>query len=705
MSSTTFSPSLFLSQVHSDASTDSLLAGLDFLSRSIEKKSASLKVLVESNFERFVGAKATIDRVYNEMRDQGKEPEPPKKAPHSRGASRASFSGRNRSSSLTVGGIKPPPPEKKKNALVKESEYGVHGIKVPLNEVAVKAEEVWGPALNGREREETLKSIIDSVERHRGLFELGNAIQEAIRRKDHEAITEEYKRARKYTEEARQIVDVATSTRTPLTDMQIHQIVVTARMWSDVERQVELFRRDCWKRLTSSHFTNIQSANEDAKSNQYLSIISVMLELGVDDNPIWLWLLSRYEYLRSRLIALCERSRVEVEILRRHLANGSKPSLRQLQKHLRSIPTSSNFTAEPSKFDTPKVIEFWEHMYSSMNLLLSNKSGLLGEVIEYWDIAQSFMSGRAQRSLPTGYQNQSLVHHTLSDSNKAELETGARELVSIIRDHLFSFFSDPPIDDVSLLLSPAPNTPTPTTPRSPLMASMTPTTGSSRFRFDLNNIPPPSPNRGESWEKYGFWPPHANSLSGSHFLSRTLILIGTAANELASLRLSETGNAPRIDEVLRLLLGGVRERCAQAVCAAWNADAEKLKVLEDWTRNVDRKDTTNLPQRFLAVQSFLLNNLQKLLYVEASSKTRVDLVVPPSSKLLQLVRSQFVTSLYRTLSGMVECAEKGRRALGEDFETKGDELTFDEQDNDDESGWSMVDANKQVRPFTITLHY
>ena len=651
---------------------------------------------MESNFERFVGAKATIDRVYNEMRDQGKEPESPKKAQHSRGGSRTSFSGRNRSSSLNIGGIKPPPPEKKKNALVKESEYGVHGIKVPLNEVAVKAEEVWGPALNGREREETLKSILGSVEQHRSIFELGNAMQEAIRIKDHETITEEYKRARKHAEDARQIVEIATSTRTPLTDAQIHQIIITARMWADVQRQIELFRRDCWKRLTSTHFANLQSGTEDAKSNQYLSIISVMLELGVEDNPIWIWLLSRYEYLRSRITATCERSRVEVEILRRHLANGDKPTLRLLQKHLRSIPTSSSFTAEPSKIDITKVIEFWEHMYASMNALLSNKSGLLSEIIEYWDIAQSFMSGRAQRSLPKGYQNQSSVHHTLSDANKTELEAGARELISIIRDHLFSFFSDPPIDDVSLLLSPVPTTPTPTTPRSPLIASLTPTTGSSRFRFDLNNIPPPSPNRGESWEKYGFWPPHSNSLSGSHFLSRMLILIGTAANELASLRLSETGSAPRIDDVLRLLLGGVRERCAQAVCAAWNADAEKLKVLEDWTRNVDRKDTTNLPQRFLAVQSFLLNNLQKILYVEASTKTRVDLVVPPSSKLLQLVRSQFVTSLYRTLSGMVECAEKGKKALGKDFETKGDDLTFDEQDNEDESGWSMVDSNKQV---------
>ncbi|KAF1936912.1 hypothetical protein EJ02DRAFT_427068 [Clathrospora elynae] len=706
LSSTTFSPSLFLSQVHNEASTDSLLAGLDFLSRSIEKKSASLKVLVESNFDRFVGAKATIDRVYNEMRDQGKEhPELPKAPQHSRGGSRgsrSSFSGRKTSASLAPGVIDEVPVEKRKNALVKESEYGVHGIKVPLTEVAVKAEEVWGPALNGREREETLKSIMESVEKHRGLFEVGSAMQEAIRRKDYETITEEYKRARKYAEEARFVVEQASAAQAPLTDAEIHQVIVTARMWSDVERQIERFKRDSWKRLTAAHFTHLQTGSEETKSDEYLSIISIMLELGVEDNPIWVWLLSRFEYLKSRLNITCEHSRVQIEVLRRHLASGERPSLRLLQKQLRSVPTSSNITAEPSKLDTPKVIEFWELVYASMNTLLSNRGGLLAELVEYWEIAQSFISGRAQRNLPTGYHGQSSIHHKLSSENKAELERGTTELVGILRDHLYSFFSDPPIEDVSLLFSPLPLTPTSTTPRTPLSGALTPT-ARSRFQFDPRNIPPPSPSRGETWEKYAFWPPNSNALSGSHYLSRTLVLISTAANELASLQLPESGVSSRLDEALRLLLGGVRERCVQAVCAAWNTDAEKLKVLEDWTRNADRKDTTNLPQRFLAVQSFLLNNLQKILYVEASSKTKVDVVVPPSNKLLQMVRSQFVTSLYRTLSGMVECAEKGRIALGDDFEVKGDDLTIDEQDNEDGNDWGKVDASKRSIRLLLTL--
>ena len=168
---------------------------------------------------------------------------------------------------------------------------------------------------------------------------------------------------------------------------------------------------------------------------------------------------------------------------------------------------------------------------------------------------------------------------------------------------------------------------------------------------------------------------------------------------MASLRLPELGASNRIDESLRLLVGSVRERCVQAICAVWNTDAEKLKVLEDWTRQPERKDITNMPSRFLAVQSFLLSNLQKTMYVSGSegSKAAVDVVIPPSNKLLQLVRSQFVTSLYRTLSGMVECAEKGRRALGKEYEVRGDDLTIDETEAIDEvENWSKVDANKQV---------
>jgi exocyst complex component 2 len=638
------------------------------------------------------------------MRDVGKEPEVPpspgRKPAHSRVTSRSSFTARQPSASISAPALgKPGEEKKKKNALVKESEYGVHGIKVPLTEVAVKAEEVWGPALGGREKEETLKSILTSVEKHRGLFEIGSAIQDGIRRKDHEVVVEEYTRARKYAEDARYIVEQANYSKTPLTDVQIHQIIVTARMWSDVEHQVEAFKRDAWKRLTSTHFSKQenphQSSTEDAKSDQYMELISIMLELGVEDNPIWVWLLSRYEHLKSRVAATCERNKVEIEILRRYLANSPKPGLKLLLKHLRSVPTNKNAGVEPAKLDSVKVVEFWEHQHASMSALLGINGGLLGELIEFWEIAQSFVQGRAQRTLPMGFNNQSSVHHKLTSENVEILEAGMVELINIIREVLFSFFAEPPVEDISMLFSPIPPSPaSATVPQTPLSASLSPTVA-SKFRFDKNNVPPPSPGRGEAWEKYAFWPPNSNALSGAHYLSKLLTLIGTAANELASFQLSGSVATPRVDESLRQVVGSVRERCIQAVCAAWNTDAENIKVLEDWSRDADRKDITTMPNRFLAVQSFLLNNLQKIMYIEASTKTNVDVIVPPSSKLLQMVRSQFVMSLYRTLSGMVECAEKGRRALGKEFEIKDDDLAVNEEEGEDGT-WGKVDSAKQV---------
>lgn len=645
------------------------------------------------------------------MRAEGQEaPEPPpspsRRPGHSRGPSRSSFSARPRgaSATLTPQVVAQANGEKKKNALVKESEYGVHGIKVPLTEVAVKAEEVWGPALGGKDKEDTLKEILSSVEKNRGLFEVGSAIQDAIRRKDHETIVEEYTRARKFAEDARYIVEQANYSKTPLSDSHIHQIIVTARMWADVEHQIETFKRDAWKRLSSTHFSSKEAGTEQSKE-QYMELISIMLELGVEDNPIWVWLLSRYEHLRKRLLESSDRARVEIEYQRRLLGNQPKPTMKTLLKHLKAIPTNNKISAEPAKLDTSKTIEFWEYVHASMTALLAANGGILGEVVEYWDIAQSFIDGKAQKSLPMGFNNQSSVHHKLSPSNVMELEKGITELVNIIREHLFSFFAEPPIEDITSLYSPLPpTTPTPTTPRTPMSATLSPTMG-SKFRFDPNSAPPPSPRKGDAWEKYAFWPPHSNALSGSHYLAKSLILIGTAANELASLRLKETGSAVRLDEALRALVGGVRERCVQAVCAAWNTDAESLKVLEDWTRDADRKDITTMPARFLAVQSFLLNNLQKIMYVEASGKTAVDVLVPPSSKLLQMVRSQFVTSLFRTLSGMVECAEKGRGALGKDFEIKSDDLTVDDEEGHN-GGWGKVDASKRVSiiaraPFTL----
>lgn len=633
-----------------------MLQGLDFLSRSIDQKSASLKVLVESNFERFVRAKTTIDNVYSEMRNQGAEAEKDRSRTHSRVTSRSSTHFRNASGqgplSPGKGANKPLQSDKKKNALMKESEYGVQGIKAPLIEVAVKAEEIWGPALGGREREGSLKSAVNSVDKSHGVFKVGMAVSECIKRKDYEGLVGEYSRARKYAEDAIQIANNSSNGYEQLTDSQVHQIVITSRMWSEVEDRIEHFKRDIWRKLTSVQ-NNAQSSAERNVQDDHMALIGILLELGVEDNPIWVWLLSRYDYLKNKINATFERSRVEIEVLRRRLANMEPPVSQIIASHLQS-PARKD-ADDPSKdLDTPPVLELWDLIYDALSNLLSVQGGILGEVIDFWGKAQAFIDGKGQKALPIGIDGRSRKHHRLSTDGVKDLQNGAAELVGILQESIYSFFADPPIEDISMLYSPT--TPTPVTPQS---ATLLPYAHQdSRFKFDETHPPPPSMQRGEAWEEFAFWPPYSNSLSGVHYLDKLLTLLGSAASEAITIRPIASGHA--LSEKLRIMVTSARERSARAACAAWGRDAEMCKVMEDWSRASDQPELTNMPTRFSALESTVLSGMQKILYIPEAAVTKsgsVAIISPPPAKLVQMVRSQFVTSLYKALSGMVENAE------------------------------------------------
>ncbi|KAI5286973.1 hypothetical protein KEM54_006342 [Ascosphaera aggregata] len=624
LSSTTFSPGLFLSQVHSMASTQSLLQGLDCLSRSIDQKSASLKVLVESNFERFVRAKATIDNVYNEMRDQrgkGKEDD---------------------ESSDTAS----------KYVLTRENEYGIKSIRIPLVEASVRAEEVWGPALIGRQREDDLKSVINAMEKHRAIYEVGGNVRKFIRQRDYDAVVAEYTRARSFATDARLLAECTVENQGTLTDEQVHTIIITGKMWVNVEEQIRAFKRDLWKRLS-----NIQANSEDYDTEgpveEYMKIIIALLELGVSDNPVWIWLLGRYDFLKSKITVFCDRSKVEIEIIRRQLASGEQPTPHKIAPFLRL--QNRDGTRNPTeRLDRDSVVQMWELVLAYLKKLLSLENGMLGEALDFWATIQSFINGERQKMLPAGYDGESSKHHQLLDDQIKDLRTGVIELLNLIRKNTHALFVEPPIEDVSTLLTPSP----PNTPLQHLVST------ESRFRSDLKNIPPASPKVGEFWEEFAFWPPWATSLSGAHYLSQFMALVGTAAVEMSASNIVGRGG---FFEKLRVLVSATREHCVRAICASWNKDVEYCKYLEEWVRDTERRNITKMPVLFASFEIAILSGLQNIIFVsEAKGKSRgFEVISAPPAKLLQMVRTQFVTSVYKTLSGMVESAEHPIQPEGE----------------------------------------
>jgi exocyst complex component 2 len=622
-----------------------------------------LKVLVESNFERFVRAKRTIDDVYKEMKFRGVEPDR-HRSHHSRRVSKNSF---RTGSGDQSGMVNPALDSKKKNALTKESEYGVLGIKTPLLDVSAKAEEVWGPALGGREKEDSLKAMSTTVERYKEFYECNGAVSDAIKRKDYETLVEEYSKAKRFADDAKKLTeDLGTASPT---DSQIRKILLAARLWHDVEEQIEDFKRDVWRRLIAmQNFGPKAEGNIGSPADQHMELIGILLELGVTDNPVWVWLLSRYDHLKNKIQTSSERSKIEIEIIRRRLASSQKPNPQSIALHLRSLGHLSA-AESPTSVDSAEVIELWEKVYSFLHNMLSAQ-GILGEVLEFWQTVQSFIEGHAQESLPVGIDGDSRKHHRLSKQGTIDLQKGTAELIDMIRDCVFSFFVDPPVEDISSLFSPIA-----ATPITPGFAQMNP----SAFRgmdVDLNNLPPPSPKRGEPWEKFAFWPPWSNSVSGVHYLGKLLALVGTGTSEMAAIGPVENGDG-QIIERLRTLVGGARERCVTAICASWNMDAGNIKYLEDWRRSPEKRDLTRMPSYFGAFEGTILTGMQKILYIsEAMVKPdSADVVLPPPAKLLQMVRSQFVTTLFRALSGMVENAEKPVKRAEDEWTTDTDGLT------------------------------
>ncbi|KAK4134223.1 hypothetical protein BT67DRAFT_456188 [Trichocladium antarcticum] len=666
LSSTTFSPALFLSQMHATADTQSLISGLEILSRSIDQKSASLKVLVESNFERFVRAKATIDNVYKEMKYRGADPAPPRARTHSRHASRNSF--RSGSGPPAIASpLSPATDPRKKNALIKESEYGVLGVKAPLLDVSAKAEEVWGPALGGREKEEHLKTVASSLDQYKEHVETSAAIADSIKRKDYETLVEEYTKARRFADEARQLAEEAKSVQP--SDEQLNRILLAARMWHDIEEQIQVLKRDTWRQLISPYNAAKADTPEQPQDDQHMELISLLLELGVEDNPVWVWLLSRYDYLKSKIQSTAERSKVEIEILRRRLANADKPTPQTIASHMWALGRQSVETRSKN-LDAADVVEVWETNVAFLNNLLSPQ-GILGEVLEFWQTVRGFIDGKTQRSLPVGYNSESKDHHRLSQQGTVDLQKAAVELVSMIRESVLMFFAGPPPEDISLLFSPMPP-PSPGTPAVPSMSgSLTPR--DPRFNLDPNNPPPPSPKKGETWERFAFWPPWSNCLSGVHYLPQMLALVGSGASDMASIAPVGKGDTGEVERV-RTLVTVSRERCVLMLCSAWNRDAENFKYVEDWNRLPDSGDVTRMPTSFAAFEGALLSGMQKILYIsDAMSKPGAgDIVLPPPTKLLKMVRSQYVTTLYKTLGGMVVNAERFPKKADDEWAVESD---------------------------------
>lgn len=148
-----FQPRQFLLQVHKHTAYNDLVAGEERLRRDVDQRAEALKSLVHQNFDRFVSAKNTIDHVYEEM---------------------------------------------KSKQLNQQQDYGTIDIQRSLDGTSfvstaytleltwfaaanTRAEQIYGPVVERRQRVEKLKSTLYILQRYRFLFNLPSSLLESIK--------------------------------------------------------------------------------------------------------------------------------------------------------------------------------------------------------------------------------------------------------------------------------------------------------------------------------------------------------------------------------------------------------------------------------------------------------------------------------------------------------------------------------------------
>lgn len=311
-SSKTFDPKTFLSTVHPDATFADLNAGNAFLKQSIEQRSEALKILVESNFDKFVAVKATTDGVYREMKESREGP------------------------------------------LQDENEYGVRQLKAILANASAKADQVFMPVLENNLKAVKLRSTLGVFERSRFFFNLPGSLGEAVDAGRYEQALRDYRRG-KYLMESRPAQLLAfTSSGTAAataaqgqastengagttvgTKQQAQQQRVFAKVWDAVEATMHDMRDRLLRQLREP-----RRGVEDQEKT-----IEILLELDLDQDPVAVFLESQHEHIRSLMRASFENGIAKVEAAASVdglVSRGEKERAKDLQSCIRQLTQSDH---------------------------------------------------------------------------------------------------------------------------------------------------------------------------------------------------------------------------------------------------------------------------------------------------------------------------------------------------------------------------
>ncbi|GAA5945363.1 hypothetical protein JCM3775_002199 [Rhodotorula graminis] len=335
--SKSFDPKVFLSTVHPNATFKDLNVGREKLKEGLEQRSGALKLLVESEWDRFVAVKAATETVFEEMKDGGP---------------------------LTPG-----------------ADYGVKGMRNTLKTASARAETVFQPIVDARTKAERLKSTLGVFERSKFFFNLPTILGEAVEEGRYEVALQAYKKGRHIlASRPAQLLGLPVPT-TP--QQQQQQKRIYDKVWGQVEKIIGDLRATLGKKLRDTK----RGLDEVEKT------IEILLELDPSDDPVWIFFDTQHRHIVQLL-----RTTAEASLSRIHLAMDQHGEVddnhRRQAADLRTCVDGLETLEGERVRENAAGVEVWRLI---VDLVRNLNDVILQTLPSFWKVAKGYMEGKYQK--------------------------------------------------------------------------------------------------------------------------------------------------------------------------------------------------------------------------------------------------------------------------------------------------------------------
>ncbi|SCW04156.1 LAFE_0H07316g1_1 [Lachancea fermentati] len=478
------------------------------------------------------------------------------------------------------------------------------------------------PLMDANNKLKKYQSTISFVQENKEFFNLPRLLKSYLNKKDYTNLLFEYTRAqRKYK------ALLSNSGASPILD----------RIWNEVENTVDTYRKYTWEMLIT--------ARADETQEHFLPLISKLLDLKVEDNPIISWINTRLDGFESQLGNLCDQMLSKIVHAQQNILKDGGSGAVDLSFYL-SIDTfpdhsESNENAVTAKMvriknhgltDTPIIIEMWLLILK----FIASISTQSYRFIEFWEHVEKFLDGTYQTSLINDKRKDNILNANLEtrDNYRSFLELEEYQIdevrkrgelfVKHLSDRLRTFF----------------------------LASQDSLRDGKEINKDTG-----SPN------DYGFIPPNANGLGCLRYLPRIVEPILKFTTELAQLNITTS-----TIETLRKLDTAILDRSVSAISSTRLRDISEFHTLEDWTifRTFGDQNygVTQFPEIVRSFQKLSIKTIRDMLFSfeKLPILNGIYVVTHPSRQLITGIEVQQIISMEAVLESTLKDAAKDKES-------------------------------------------